>query len=187
MYEKSCTRPVDSAVNPAHLLICSLAWQRSSPAKAVSHKNQPLSQHITTAGISNSAGNRGNHSQCPQYSHTHTHTHTRANHELRLICTQGVFLCLHLFLPCSFHTHILLPCLLPLQHGYPLTVELRALSLISLLLPVSLHHHLTLARLPVLTPLSLPFSCLPRLALFLSPFLLLSVFIMLEEIRTFYF
>ena len=58
-----------SAVNPAHLLICSLAWQSNSPAKAVSHKNQPLSQHITAAGISNSAGNRGNHSQSPHLTH----------------------------------------------------------------------------------------------------------------------
>lgn len=81
-----------SAVNPAHLLICSLAWQSGPPAKAVSHKNQPLSQHITAAGISNSTGNRGNHSQCPECAHTLTHVHT--NQELHLICTQGVFLCL---------------------------------------------------------------------------------------------
>lgn len=92
-----------STVNPAHLLIRSLAWQRSSPAKAVSHKNQPLSQHITAAGISNSTGNPGNHSQCPQYAQSHTQTHTQTNQGLHLICSQGVFL----YLPPSISSLVL--------------------------------------------------------------------------------
>lgn len=149
-----------SAVNPAHLLICSLAWQRSSPAKAVSHKNQPLSQHITAAGISNGTGNRGNHSQCPQHSHTHTQT----NQELLLICTQGVFLCLSpslsplLFL--STYPHSFLPSPLAWLPTYSKAYSLVInLPLSPLLLRLSLHHHLTLARLPVLTPPSPPFAC----------------------------
>lgn len=72
-----------SAVNPPHLLICSLAWQRSSPAKAVSHKNQPLSQHITAAAVSNNAGHRANHSQWPQCALSCAHTrHSRVALEL---------------------------------------------------------------------------------------------------------
>lgn len=134
-----------SAVNPAHLLICSLAWQSSSPAKAVSHKNQTLSQHITQAGISNSTSNSGNHSQC-LHTHTSKHTHKHTHRPIKSCIWSAPRECFCV----SFHPHIFPLAFHLLQHGYPLTAKLTALSLISLL---------TLAALPVLTLSSLPFSC----------------------------
>lgn len=56
-----CTWPVDGL---SIQLICLLVWDRSSPAKAVSHKNQPLSQHITARGISNGSAGPGSHGRC---------------------------------------------------------------------------------------------------------------------------
>lgn len=84
-----------SAVNPAHLLICSLAWQRSSAAKAVSHKNQLLSQHITAAGISK----RG---QCPLLTYLRSPFTQSAPQECFYISSYLLFF-LTTFLPSLLH------------------------------------------------------------------------------------
>lgn len=93
-----------------------------------------------------------------------THTHSDQSRVALDLHPGSVSVSLSISFSPAFSVHIssLLPSFLPLawlptySKAYSLVINL---PLSPLLLRLSLHHHLTLARLPVLTPPSPPFAC----------------------------